>query len=516
MVGIADLGVGLASGAVVEVTKAILDIAKEIRANKKSVNALAEYCDETTKYLDDLVKEAYRLGTLTADVDKILTGYMKDYKKTLQDIQQDMTKWKAFNPKSKIWKRIYHKSDIEKSIASAHEKVKEKSDRFNKQISTLCVAVGDKAIRATYSLDAHLAQAHAEDQKDFATLLTTAADGMIMLNRTDQGLAYNIVQTGKLHEKMDYMERKLEYTNDELRNKLGEETDPVVIAAAYRLKEALREYGGTYPPESLDIDSDEVVMYHRSSYSGSRSNIFKGSYKGHVVAIKQLKLELRYADPSSEQEILGNVYRRIKHEADVWSRLQHPNVVTFIGCWKANKGELTCLVSLVGTAEGLRYLHSRPEPIIHANLQGKHILVDAPGNPLLTDFGISVLADEIYTGSRPPDTKWTAPEILDARVLDASTASDVWSFGMVILELFTARDPFHEQRKQIRNPNLMSHRIMEGLRPEFPADSGCSAYGLTTQDCPLWCLMLRCWASNPNDRPSMDEVCKELKAIYQN
>lgn len=85
------------------------------------------------------------------------------------------------------------------------------------------------------------------------------------------------------------------------------ETDPEFQTAAFRLAQALRNYGGTYPPEALNIDSGGVVLGHRSPYRGSRSTVYQGTCNGQVVAIKQLKLDLGDIGSADEQEALGKV-----------------------------------------------------------------------------------------------------------------------------------------------------------------------------------------------------------------
>ncbi|KAG8850694.1 hypothetical protein FRB96_009654 [Tulasnella sp. 330] len=554
MPGAADFGVGLASGAAVEVGKFILEFAREIRANKKSVNALAEYCDETTKHLESLIQDACSMGKLTPQVDTMLTRYMDDYKMTLGKIKGDMCKWKALNPNRKLWARIYHKRDIEADIATSRKKLADKSDRFKarEKLMSLGIAVSDKGIRTVNELNARFRQARMEDRQTDETQVENATKQLIILGHVDQALSYAVVQSGgnftRLGATVDRIENKLDYTIEELQQKLEAETDPEFQAAAFRLAQALRDYGGVYPPEVLDIDSREVILYHRSPYRGSRSTVYKGSYQGQVVAIKQLKLDLENVDPADEKEALGNVFKRITREAGAWSKLSHPNIVKFLGYWKADEGQLTCLISLwahngdarqyikhlceaciesyerhrlyllldhsLGAAEGLRYLHGLPDPIIHAGLQGKHILVDATGNPMLTDFGISVLSVQEFTNSRPPDIKWTAPEILDAKALCATTASDVYSFGMTVLELFTARDPFHDLQAKIRNTYKLREQIMGGLRPGFPTNPECAGYELASEHSPIWCLLLRCWVEKSLDRPTMEVVWKELKQIY--
>ncbi|KAG8882282.1 hypothetical protein FRB98_003804 [Tulasnella sp. 332] len=515
MPGAADFGVGLASGAAVEVGKFILEFAREIRANKKSVNALAEYCDETTKHLESLIQDACSMGKLTPQVDTMLTRYMDDYKMTLEKIKGDICKWKALNPNRKLWARIYHKRDIEADIATSRKKLADKSDRFkarafhdrSEKLMSLGIAVSDKGIRTVNELNARFRQARMEDRQTDETQVENATKQLIILGHVDQALSYAVVQSGgnftRLGATVDRIENKLDYTIEELQQKLEAETDPEFQAAAFRLAQALRDYGGVYPPEVLDIDSREVILYHRSPYRGSRSTVYKGSYQGQVVAIKQLKLDLENVDPADEKEALGNVFKLTEFalcEACIESYERHRLYLL--------------LDHSLGAAEGLRYLHGLPDPIIHAGLQGKHILVDATGNPMLTDFGISVLSVQEFTNSRPPDIKWTAPEILDAKALCATTASDVYSFGMTVLELFTARDPFHDLQAKIRNTYKLREQIMGGLRPGFPTNPECAGYELASEHSPIWCLLLRCWVEKPLDRPTMEVVWKELKQIY--
>lgn len=90
MVGPADFGIGLASGAAVDIAKALLEYARvrtldllrtslcflltrsveqDIRANKRSVNELALYCRERTQSLADLIQDASSLGKLTPEVE---------------------------------------------------------------------------------------------------------------------------------------------------------------------------------------------------------------------------------------------------------------------------------------------------------------------------------------------------------------------------------------------------------------------------------------------------------------
>lgn len=104
--------------------------------------------------------------------------------------------------------------------------------------------------------------------------------------------------------------------------------------------------------------------------------------------------------------------------------------------------------------------------------------------------------------------RWLAPEILSGGV--ASTASDVFAFGVVLWELMTWRLPWSSS-----NPWGIVSAINSGNRLAIP-----EASDLPGEDSGTWPqlqryieLMEQCWAQEPESRPSFEEVMKELIAI---
>ena len=95
---------------------------------------------------------------------------------------------------------------------------------------------------------------------------------------------------------------------------------------------------------------------------------------------------------------------------------------------------------IAGIANGLSYLHAQVPPVIHGDLRGANVLIGDSGEPLLCDFGLAVIVEDLVNmpissalqGSGNP--RWMAPELLIGEDM-VSTQSDVWSLGMLMLEV---------------------------------------------------------------------------------
>jgi len=164
-----------------------------------------------------------------------------------------------------------------------------------------------------------------------------------------------------------------------------------------------------------------------------------------------------------------------------------------------------------------------------------NIVINAQGNPLLTDFGLSSIAEDLYsvTGSITPGggtLRWSAPELLGSFTaqggewVNPTTQSDVYSLAMVIIEVthqfctpsvqalmrltycskvFTGKVPF---------PNFNDVRVViaisRGERP--PKPPGGEGIGLRPT---VWKLTEECWDQSPGKRPDVTSVLRRLQAV---
>jgi len=148
-----------------------------------------------------------------------------------------------------------------------------------------------------------------------------------------------------------------------------------------------------------------------------------------------------------------------------------------------------------------------------------NVLVDRNGSPCLADFGLATvrhngatLTSVLGGGS----TRWMAPELFvdpnsedsddDMPPLKVTRYSDIWSFGMLILELLTGKIPFADK---VLNPAVI-YALMRGERPKRPLESEVIARGLNDE---LWKCLCRCWELSPEKRLQLDIIQEVLEKL---
>jgi serine/threonine protein kinase len=149
-------------------------------------------------------------------------------------------------------------------------------------------------------------------------------------------------------------------------------------------------------------------------------------------------------------------------------------------------------------ALGLTYLHH--SNIIHRDLKSANILLDTQLNPRITDFGLSkhdASAQQLSSVGATLDVKWVAPDILRGSGKGNKT-SDIYSYGVVLWELFTGREPFAEMSDQ-----AFLKAVSEG---HWPRETIPLEIPKIYRD-----LIESCWNSNPHLRPSIKHIVETLQ-----
>ena len=174
----------------------------------------------------------------------------------------------------------------------------------------------------------------------------------------------------------------------------------------------------------------------------------------------------------------------LRNEIAIWSRLSHPNLLSFIGtalgtdtcaiiCEYCSGGSLyerhrqnlqlgkpplgrdALVGQLVQVARGMEYLHSlRPHPVLHRDLKSHNILVAHDGRLVVADFGLArfhVTANAAEMTAETGSYRWMAPEVIRHEPYDERC--DVYSFGVLGWEMVTYSIPFlHQTPVQVRAP----------------------------------------------------------------
>lgn len=196
---------------------------------------------------------------------------------------------------------------------------------------------------------------------------------------------------------------------------------------------------------------------------------------GREVAVKSLKAGS------------GQGEREFQAEVEIISRVHHRHLVSLVGYCIANEKRMlvyefvpnstlefhlhgkgqpvmdwaTRLCIAVGSAKGLAYLHEDCHPkIIHRDIKAANILLDNNFEAMVADFGLAKLSSDNIThvSTRVMGTfGYLAPEYASSGKL--TEKSDVFSFGVMLLELITGRRPLDPTSK------LMEDSLVDWARP---------------------------------------------------
>ncbi|XP_015972179.1 serine/threonine-protein kinase RIPK-like [Arachis duranensis] len=266
-------------------------------------------------------------------------------------------------------------------------------------------------------------------------------------------------------------------------------------------------------------------------YKGFFDDKLRHDLKPQTVAVKRLDLE----GLQGHKEWLAEII--------FLGQLRHPHLVKLIGyCYEDEnrllvyeympRGSLenqlfrrysaampwsTRMKIALGAAKGLAFLHGADKPVIYRDFKASNILLDSDFTAKLSDFGLAKdgpEGEDTHVTTRIMGTHgYAAPEYIMTGHL--TTKSDVYSYGVVLLELITGKRVVDKSltnrgkslvgwaRPMLRDSKKLKQIIDKKLEGQFPMKGAMKVASLA----------YRCLCHHPNPRPTMSDVVKTLEPL---
>ncbi|KAG8989262.1 hypothetical protein FRB95_003802 [Tulasnella sp. JGI-2019a] len=299
------------------------------------------------------------------------------------------------------------------------------------------------------------------------------------------------------------------------------------------------------PPNSTSLclstsDAHLIIIPDptRSVGGGGFCDLFLGKHAptGQKLAMKRPRIHTHNVIE------IATATRRFFREAKTWSGFKHDNILPFCGLVEKSDdiylispwmeyGNLLNFVSerlsfldsdlgvqnndpkriaymdfseskaVHGIASGLAYLHAKD--VIHGDLKAVNVLLSDALNVMICDFGMSKINDAHTVTSTAMkgagSCRWTSPEVMCEG--PKTTASDVYAFGLTIVEILTGSVPLPGL-----NQVQVIRAIIGGQRPVREPSSR-----LGRDFTPLWDIASACWAPEPSERPTIAHVVETIE-----
>lgn len=230
---------------------------------------------------------------------------------------------------------------------------------------------------------------------------------------------------------------------------------------------------------------------------------------------------------------------RLRAEVDVLVNLRHPNIVLALGACEVSpnlclvmeycpRGSLDRLLRdaaqgggggrqldrrrrvriALQAARGIAYLHSLSPPVVHRDIKPGNLLVTSNYDVKVADFGLSRMLEQsiVSRASQVGTVGYMAPEVLRSeRGTSLSTRCDVWSYGVVLVEILTGTPPYSHHESPVQ---CMVAVACHGERPRLPESMRQDEAGVR-----LGRLCDACTELEPRMRPGFGPIVEELTAV---
>ena len=248
----------------------------------------------------------------------------------------------------------------------------------------------------------------------------------------------------------------------------------------------------------VDLRSLVTDAHGTSGYMGRRIGVYKIVQEigrgGMGEVYRAARVDGQYEKQAAIKVVRSGydsslILERFRHERQILAGLDHPNIARLLDggttdegipylvmelieglpideyCNKRDLGIADRLQLFMQVCSAVQYAHQRL--VVHRDLKPSNILVTPEGTPKLLDFGIAKFLDPAAgpetTLVRPMTPEYASPEQIHGEPI--TTASDVYSLGVVLYRLLTGQSPY---RVDGRNPTELAHAICE-VEPERPS-----------------------------------------------
>ncbi|KAF5790572.1 putative protein kinase RLK-Pelle-RLCK-IXb family [Helianthus annuus] len=429
-------------------------------------------------------------GLSSSDLQDRLENATKDAEKSKQ---------KAFEESIKRWRAEEDANEALRKAEESEKSLMEESERI-------------KEIVVTLTTKAQEIETMKNQRDQFIKELQTVKDqqpGLVdqisRARESEKELEERIIQAVNLLITFKENRDNLQDTRDNARREINR------LEKYVRVESTDLSHAEFYKPSFMEImeatkDFDQSLKIGE----GKRGSVYKGILRHLRVAIKMLPSLGSQSDAEFE------------NEAEILSRVRHPNLVTLIGVCPESRsliyeylenGNLEDQIASLEWYDRIRicseicsaliFLHGSRPQIIHGNLKLTNVLLDSNHVSKLSDLEINRLIPNVLHNDEPEVSVYMDPEMLEFGKLAVS--SDVYSFGVVLLRMLTGR------------PALS---VVKDTKCALENGSFGTILDLTGGDWPierakeLAYLGLRCCEKNSMNRPDLvDDILPKLETM---
>lgn len=336
---------------------------------------------------------------------------------------------------------------------------------------------------------------------------------------------------------------------------------PPALDAAYDCSGSLVFCGGEAQSYSLeDLLRAAAEIMGRGTLGSTYKAVMEG---GLTVTVKRLKNSSRVSrnEFESHMEVVGSLrhpnivslrayFQAMEEKLLVYDYYPNGSLFSLIHGTKSTAGKplhwTSCLKIAEDVAHGLAYIHRQSQGqsptksklrLVHGNLKSSNVLIGSDFEACITDYGLALLDSEPPSPSPEEDGSasassaslvlaYRAPECKTRASASASasasvsartgltTKADVYSFGVLLLEILTGKVPSQDHMQTISE----LPRWVKSVRQEEKENEGAAldeslsgSEGSDDKSAMLVNIAMRCVSPSPELRPSMRDVVKMIR-----